>query len=200
MKIFWQLSLFLVAESAVAQRVVQGSVQHFESLDIGPFLPFVTFGFGTPAQNIKGIFDTGSSDTIIPEAGSAVCQLKTQQCTAPAPVVLGQFDPKATCDFKRLEGQRFNATFAGGDQYDGDYIETTVALGERGAGQVPNAQVALASHRNPQIETPQVPVFGVGLPLIEATDNKYDNIPRKMKDAGVTKGQAYSVVLNSTRK
>lgn len=200
MKIWWQLYLILTAEAARSQRVIQRSVQHFESLDIGPFLPFVTLGFGTPAQNISGIFDTGSSDTIIPEAGSAVCKLKTQQCTAPAPVVRGQFDPKAASDFRRLDGQRFNATFAGGDQYDGDYVETTVTLGDKGDGQVPNAQVALASHRNPQIETPQVPVFGLGLQLLEATDTKYDNVPKRMKDAGVTKNQAYSVVLNATRK
>lgn len=200
MKNSWKLSFLLASVAVMAQSVIQRSVQHFESLDSGPFLPFITFGFGTPEQNITGIFDTGSSDTIIPEAGSGVCKLKTQQCTAPAPVVRGQFDSKAASDFKRLDGQPFNATFAGGDQYDGDYIETTITLGDNGDGQVPNAQVALATNSKPQSGLPQVPVFGQGPQLLEATDNKYDNLPKKMKDAGVTKSQAYSFVANSIRK
>lgn len=160
--------LLLAGEAATAQpRVFQNLVQHFESAEMGPFIPFVELGFGAaPAlQPITGIFDTGSSDTIVPEAGSEVCQQARQQCTAPAPVVLGQFDPAAAAaagDFRRLDGQRFNATFGGGDQYDGDYIKTSVVLGQDGQGRVAGAQVALASHSEPRTELPQVPVFGLG--------------------------------------
>lgn len=200
MKQSLQFSLLLAGRAAMAQSVIQRSVQHFESLDSGPFLPFITFGFGTPAQDITGIFDTGSSDVIIPEAGSAVCKLKTQQCTAPAPVVRGQFDPKAASDFKPLDGQSFNATFAGGDQYDGNYIETTVTLGDNGEGLVPNAQVALATNSKPQSGLPQVPVFGLGPQPLEATDNKYDNLPKKTQESGDIKNQAYSFVANRIRK
>ncbi|TQV98491.1 Peptidase aspartic, catalytic [Cordyceps javanica] len=198
MKKSWQISLLLAAQVVTAQRVVQRSVQHFESPESGPFLPFITLGFGTPAQNITGVFDTGSSDVIIPEAGSAVCRLKTQQCTAPAAVVRGQFDPEAASDVRRLAGKRFNATFGGGDQYDGVYIKTTVTLGNNGAGKVPRAQVALASHSKPRSRLPQVPVFGIGPRPNEATEQRYDNLPKKMKVAGTTKSQAYSVVLNAT--
>ncbi|ATY64948.1 Peptidase catalytic [Cordyceps militaris] len=196
--------LLLAGEAATTQpRVFQNLVQHFESAEMGPFIPFVELGFGAaPAvQPITGIFDTGSSDTIVPEAGSEVCQQARQQCTAPAPVVLGQFDPAAAAaagDFCRLDGQRFNATFGGGDQYDGDYIKTSVVLGQDGQGRVAGAQVALASHSEPQTELPQVPVFGLGPILNEASDRPYNNLPKKMKKAGVTKGQAYSVVLNPT--
>ncbi|KAJ3497141.1 hypothetical protein NLG97_g2127 [Lecanicillium saksenae] len=198
MKILRYLLSIRAVGGITAQRVIQRSVQHFESLDGPPFLPFITLGFGTPAQQISGILDTGSSDTIIPEAGSAVCKLKTQQCTAPARVIRGQFDPKAACDFKRLDRQHFNASFGGGDQYDGEFIETTVTLGDVGQGRIPNAQVALATHSNPQHEAPQVPVFGLGPQLLEATATTYENLPKKMKSTRVTKSQAYSIVLNST--
>ncbi|OAR01490.1 hypothetical protein LLEC1_03096 [Akanthomyces lecanii] len=196
MKSSWQLSFLLAGRAAMAQAVIQSSVQHFESRESGPFLPFITFGFGTPAQDISGIFDTGSSDVIVPEAGSPVCELKRQQCTAPAPVVRGQFDPKAASDFKPLDGQSFNATFGGGDQYDGNYMKTTVTLGDNGDGLVPNAQIALATNSKARSRSPQVPVFGLGLQPLEATNKKYDTLPKSTQKAGNITNQAYSFVAS----
>lgn len=209
MRYSWQYpSLLLVGEIVAAQRVLQGNVQHFESLTAGPWQPLLSLGFGTPPQEITGIFDSGSSDTIIPLAGSPLCQVPNQQCTEPAPEVRdgldvqvrGEFDINQAADVEQLPGETFNATFSGGDGFDGEYIKTTVTIGTDGQGQVPGAQVALASGGQPAGDFPQFSIYGVGPRENEATDQKYDNLPQVMKDAGVIKGNSYSVVLNPTRQ
>ncbi len=195
----WQhLSLLLASDVVVAQRVIQGSVQHFQSQQAGPWQPLLSLGFGSPAQEITGIFDSGSSDTIIPLAGSPLCKVKNQQCTAPAPEVRGQFDPKQSSDVEVVAGDKFNASFSGGDKFDGDFIKTTVSLGDK--GEIPGAQIALASGGQPSGDFPQFSIFGTGPREAEATDKKYDNLPQTMKDAGAIKGNSYSVVLNPTRE
>ncbi|PMB68372.1 putative aspartic-type endopeptidase OPSB [Beauveria bassiana] len=195
----WQhLSLLLASDVVVAQRVLQGSVQHFQSDAAGPWQPLLSLGFGTPPQEIVGIFDTGSSDTIIPKAGSELCQVNNQQCTEPAPVVLGEFDPEVASDVKELKGETFDAGFSGGDEFNGEYIETTISVGGDGGGEIPGAQVALASGGQPSGDFPQFSIFGTGPREAEATDQKYDNLPQIMKNAGVVKGNSYSVVMNPT--
>ncbi|KAM3498739.1 hypothetical protein MY10362_007956 [Beauveria mimosiformis] len=195
----WQyLSLLLASEVVVAQRVLQGSVQHFQSKAAGPWQPLLSLGFGTPPQEIVGIFDTGSSDTIIPLAGSDLCQVKNQQCTSPAPIVRGQFDPEEASDVEELKGKEFEAGFSGGDEFNGEFIKTTISIGGDGGGEVPGAQVALASGGQPSGDFPQFSIFGTGPREAEATDDKYDNLPQTMKDAGVVKGNSYSVVMNPT--
>ncbi|KAM3549641.1 hypothetical protein MY1884_008646 [Beauveria asiatica] len=195
----WQyLSLLLASDIVVAQRVLQGSVQHFQSDTAGPWQPLLSLGFGTPPQEIVGIFDTGSSDTIIPLAGSDLCQVENQQCTAPAPIVRGQFDPEEASDVEELKGEKFEASFTGGDEFNGEYIKTTISVGSDGDGEVPGAQVALASGGQPSGDFPQFSIFGTGPREAEATDKKYDNLPQIMKDAGVVRGNSYSVVMNPT--
>lgn len=82
-------------------------------------------GFGTPPQIITGIFDTGSSDVIIPQAGSAVCKLRNQQCrdVDDALTTMGDFDPtKSPGDTTVVDGAELNASFVGGDGFTGGYI------------------------------------------------------------------------------
>lgn len=199
MKHSWQhLSLLLASDVVVAQKVLQGSVQHFQSDNAGPWQPLLSLGFGTPPQEITGIFDSGSADTIIAQAGSQLCQVKNQQCAPPAPIVRGAFDPKQASDVEVVQGQTFNASFSGGDAFDGEFIKTTVTVG--GKGQVPKAQVALASGGQPAGEFPQFAIYGFSPREGEATDTKYDNLPQVMKDGGVIKGNSFSVVLNPTRE
>lgn len=200
MKNNWQrLSILLASEAVAAQRVFQASVQHFESENAGPWQPLLTLGFGTPAQVITGIFDTGSSDAVIPQAGSALCQVKNQQCAPPAPIVRGDFDPAKSSDVGKVDRDpQFNASFSGGDSFNGKYIKTTVTLDA--AGKVPEAQVGLASGGQPSGNFPQFAIFGVGPKDAEFADDIYPNLPEQMKAAGITKGVSYSVVLNATRK
>ncbi|KAM3520691.1 hypothetical protein MY4038_009317 [Beauveria bassiana] len=204
----WQhLSLLLASEAVIAQRVLQASVQHFQSEKAGPWEPLIALGYGSPPQEITGIFDSGSSDLIIPQAGSAVCKVKNQQCTAPklgrreeapeqAPELedRGQFDPKQASDVKKLKGTKFDASFGNGDRYTGGFIKTTVSIGDKGG--VPGAQVALASGGQPAGDFPQFSIVGVGPRGNEATEKQYDNLPQVMKTAGAINGNVYSCVMN----
>ncbi|KAM0740032.1 hypothetical protein ACQRIT_005216 [Beauveria bassiana] len=169
------LNILFLAAGANAQRVVQGSIQHFESKELGPAVPLIKLGLGTPAQNITGIFDTASSDIIVPEA---------------AP-----FKPDAAADIQLLAGKSFNATLSRGEHFEGDYAKTTVTLD---GVEVPDAQVGFASNIQTQANISDLAVVGVGLVAREATANKYNNLPRILNVSGVTNSQAYSVVLNAT--
>ncbi|KAM3519877.1 hypothetical protein MY4038_009638 [Beauveria bassiana] len=169
------LNILFLAAGANAQRVVQASIQHFESKELGPAVPLIKLGLGTPAQNITGIFDTASSDIIVPEA---------------AP-----FKPDAAADIQLLAGKSFNATLSRGEHFEGDYAKTTVTLD---GVEVPDAQVGFASNIQTQANISDLAVVGVGLVAREATANKYNNIPRILNVSGVTNSQAYSVVLNAT--
>ncbi|KAF1738712.1 putative aspartic-type endopeptidase OPSB [Beauveria bassiana] len=169
------LNILFLAAAANAQRVVQASIQHFESKELGPAVPLINLGLGTPAQNITGIFDTASSDIIVPEA---------------AP-----FKPDAVAGLQLLAGESFNATLSRGEHFEGDYAKTTVTLD---GVEVPDAQVGFASNIQTQANISDFAVVGVGLVAREATVNKYNNLPRILNVSGVTNSQAYSVVLNAT--
>ncbi|KGQ05420.1 putative aspartic-type endopeptidase OPSB [Beauveria bassiana D1-5] len=169
------LNILFLAAAANAQRVVQASIQHFESKELGPAVPLINLGLGTPAQNITGIFDTACSDIIVPEA---------------AP-----FKPDAVAGLQLLAGESFNATLSRGEHFEGDYAKTTVTLD---GVEVPDAQVGFASNIQTQANISDLAVVGVGLVAREATVNKYNNLPRILNVSGVTNSQAYSVVLNAT--
>ncbi|KAM3465585.1 hypothetical protein NHJ6243_001562 [Beauveria neobassiana] len=169
------LNILFLAAAANAQRVVQASIQHFESKELGPAVPLINLGLGTPAQNITGIFDTASSDIIVPEA---------------AP-----FKPDAVAGLQLLPGESFNATLSRGEHFEGDYAKTTVTLD---GVEVPDAQVGFASNIQTQANISDLAVVGVGLVAREATVNKYNNLPRILNVSGITNSQAYSVVLNAT--
>lgn len=154
-------------------------------------------GFGTPPQLITGIFDTGSSDTIAPQAGSAVCKLQNQQCRDSKIQNLGDFDLAKSSDVQQVANARFNATFSGGDGFDGPYVKTTVSLGDK---KVEGAQVAMAVNGSLPGDFPQFPIFGVGPGESEQTDSKYVNLVARMKEAGVIKSNVMGIVLNPTRK
>lgn len=195
----WQhLSLLLASEAVIAQRVLQGSVQHFQSAQAGPWQPLLTLGFGSEPQDITCIFDSGSSDTIIPLAGSDLCKVKNQQCAAPAPEIRGQFDPKKASDVTEVKGQTFNSSFSGGDQFFGNFIKTTVTVGDK--GKVPDAQVALASGGQPAGDFPQFSICGTGPRGNEATETEYDNLPEAMVKTGTIKANVHSAVMNAERE
>ncbi|TQV93324.1 hypothetical protein V2A60_010247 [Cordyceps javanica] len=186
----------LVSEVVVAQpRVLQASVQHFQSKEAGPWQPLMAMAFGNPPQEITGIFDSGSGDTVIPQARSRLCKSPNQQCAEPAAIVRGQFDRNQSSDVKDVTGERFNASFSGGDVFLGDYIKTTVTVA---GGSVPDAQVALANEGGTTDDFPVFAIYGFGPSASVQTNKTYENLPQAMKSAGVTKGNSYSVVLNST--
>ncbi|EFY88469.1 aspartic-type endopeptidase (OpsB), putative [Metarhizium acridum CQMa 102] len=195
MRQHWMLPIVLapnVLSQAPPAKVVVVDIEHFQSLQAGPFQPLMHMSVGEPPQPIKCIFDTGSSDIIVPQAGSAVCNLPNQQCRK-APVVTGDFEPAKSSDVKEVNNSTFNATFSGGDGFDGPFVKTTIGIG---GAKVVESQVALAVNGSLPGDFPQFPICGVGPVESEQTDNKYVNMVAKMKENGVIGSNAMGVVLS----
>ncbi|KAK2591876.1 hypothetical protein QQS21_010428 [Conoideocrella luteorostrata] len=152
--------------------------------------------FGNPPQKIIGIFDTGSSDLIIPQAGSAVCLVPNQQCRG-SNVVLGDFDASKDTNFQPRSNSGFNAAFGAGGTLSGSYIMTTVSIGNAALGGV---QVGLAVNGSMPRDAFHVSRFGVGPVDSEQTQeaNKYANLPQHMKDVGLISANMVSLSFNST--
>ncbi|KAG8424704.1 hypothetical protein J3458_001476 [Metarhizium acridum] len=162
-------------------------------------------GFGTPSQVITGIFDTGSSDLIIPRAGTiippyipltVVCRLETQQCQG-SKLALGDYESAKYGDVKRVPNSGFAAGFQSGDTCDGPYISTSVSVGD---AKIKAAQVGLAVNGTVSQDSAQFPVLGVGpIDAEQTVDNaKYANLPQRMKDVGSINTNMFSVWLNPT--
>ncbi|KAG8425593.1 hypothetical protein J3458_002278 [Metarhizium acridum] len=199
MRQHWMLPIVLapnVLSQAPPAKVVVVDIEHFQSLQAGPFQPLMHMSVGEPPQPIKCIFDTGSSDIIVPQAGSAVCNLPNQQCRK-APVVTGDFEPAKSSDVKEVNNSTFNATFSGGDGFDGPFVKTTIGIG---GAKVVESQVALAVNGSLPGDFPQFPICGVGPVESEQTDNKYVNMVAKMKENGVIGSNAMGVVLSRNRE
>ncbi|KAK8931778.1 putative aspartic-type endopeptidase OPSB [Metarhizium anisopliae] len=195
MRQHWMLPIVLapnVLSQAPPAKLAVAAIEHFESFQAGPFQPLMHIDLGDSRQNIKCIFDTGSSDIIVPKAGSAVCKLANQQCRK-APVVMGDFEPAESRDVTQVDGSTFNASFSGGDGFDGPYIKTTINIG---GAKVDESQVALAVNGSLPGDFPQFPICGVGPVEAEQTDKKYVNLVAKMKENGVIGSNVMGVVLN----
>ncbi|OLN83337.1 putative aspartic-type endopeptidase OPSB 5 [Colletotrichum chlorophyti] len=173
--------------------VIQMPIIHFDSAATGA-LPLVDVGIGNPPQTIRMIIDTGSSDLIAADTGSAVCKAPQQQCTtSKTGLVLGSFDPKKSSGFSVVQGQNLNTSFGTGETYQGPMFKDTLTLGNV---QVPDAQLALMETGTIPPNTPSFQVFGVGPIGNEATAKPYLNVPARMKEAGVISRSAYGVYLN----
>ncbi|PNH28904.1 hypothetical protein VDGD_20764 [Verticillium dahliae] len=102
------LYLCLLLAFANAQqnpKVVQTDLIHLKSQASGPFIPLVQFSLEN--QTINALFDTGSSDIVVPQKGSSICQNPAQQCdnSSASGFVAGAFDTAAGLARVR---QRFN--------------------------------------------------------------------------------------------
>ncbi|QPG95079.1 hypothetical protein C2857_007593 [Epichloe festucae Fl1] len=198
----WLLTSVLLAGLGRCQdaKVVQVDVLHFHHPQSLPFLPLMQMSFGTPPQPIKGIFDTGISDIIIPKTSSPVCESENQQCRGSRASNLGDFDPLKSSDVHEVKWSPFDGVLSGGEAYDGPYIELTVGLGGETVPMVsvPETQVALAVNGSVPGHMLQFPVFGFGPKGGQQTDKHYDGLVARMKAVGVIKRNSFGVVLNPT--
>ncbi|EKG17065.1 Peptidase A1 [Macrophomina phaseolina MS6] len=158
-----------------------------------PFTALIKAGFGTPAQEVTGVFDTGSSDLVIPRRDSAICQDVQQQCSG-TDFETGAVRPNSSSLL--VQRTPFATNFVNGVQLDG-----TVAVGavSFGGSAVSKVQFGLVSNGSLPPQTPLVPIFGVGPIQGEAAQELYPNLPAQMKAEGKIKSNAFSLYMNDFR-
>ncbi|KAM0287782.1 hypothetical protein ACHAQH_000314 [Verticillium albo-atrum] len=204
--------LLALANAQQNLKVVQTDLIHFKSKASGPFIPLVRFSLEN--QTITGLFDTGSSDIIVPQKGSPICQNPAQQCNNPSAsgFVTGAFDVPA--GLPRVNGLSLQATFVNGAEFNGDFAALDLAMG----GQtVTGTTVGIFTKGSLPPDAPLFPIFGVGPIQGEAAGptqpqqgrrlkrqagnsaNLYPNLPAHMKEVGMINANAFSVYTNDAR-
>lgn len=171
---------------------------HFDSEQTG-IIPLVDVGIGSPPQTVRMIIDTGSSDLIVAETGSAVCKDPQQQCTKGKAglLALGSFDPSKSNGLAKARGETLDARFGTGEAYQGPMVKDVVTLSQ---SQIPGAEFGLMEKGTIPPNTPSFSVFGVGPVGNEGTSKQYVNVPAHMKDVGTVSKNAYGVYLNDFSK
>lgn len=183
-------------KSAAGPGFVTGSVQHLVGNSGTSFIPTMELGFGNPPQKVKVLLDTGSSDLVVPQTGSAICRDVQQQCTANGnALVTGSFDTTNSSGVTKLDTP-VNATYVNGVALQGSFVKAGLTFQNQ---TVPQLQIAVVTEGQLPPNEPLFPIFGVGPIQGEAAD-AYQNIPAGMKDMGAIKANAFGLYLNDFRK
>ncbi|KAJ6442753.1 ferric-chelate reductase [Purpureocillium lavendulum] len=162
----------------------------------GVFFPLMELDVA--GQRIKGIFDTGSSDYVVPQAGSAVCRAPFQQCDRRSRTgfVTGAFDRASANVTTPPQGiGRLNTSYDIGTQLRGDFVSVSVDLGGDTRADI---TVAVASDGVPK-GIPLWPILGVGGPQNVAAEKAYPTFPLRLRDDGVVGSSAFGVYSNDIR-
>lgn len=194
--------------------MVESQLVNMQARELGPF---VQLEFSLGNQSMTGIFDTGSSDLIVPEAGSNICR-ELQQCNRGTGTgfVAGSFDINAA-NVEATAGQSNTVfPFVNGAAFEGKLVNTTVNINPyprpgaaAGSGSNGNngGNVVVGVFNDGRLlpGTPLFPIFGVGPILGEAavqsrSGPQYENLPQNMKNNGVIKSNAFGVYTNDFRK
>lgn len=132
----------------------------------------IEFSVGTPGQQVQAIVDTGSSDLWLntPESGIAP-----------------NFDPSKSSTFEQNETE-FHIQYGSGS-----------AHGQWGADHVEIAGAVIAKQRFGVVSDKSAgeAVLGIGPVANEASDDKYSNVPKALKDQGYIYHNAYSMFIDN---
>lgn len=184
------------SNSATGRGVVTGSVQHLVGRAGTALIPTMELGVGNPPQKIRVLLDTGSSDLVVPQTGSAICKDPQQQCTANgAGLVTGSFDARNSTGVVKLDTP-VNSTYVNGVALQGNFVKAGLTFQNQTVDQL---QIAVVTQGQLPPDEPLFPIFGVGPIQGEAAD-PYKNIPAGMKDVGATKANAFGLYINDFRK
>jgi hypothetical protein len=78
---------------------------------------------GTPAQSLRLVLDTGSSDLWVNTPNSTLCKKKTAPCSDS-----GTYDSSSSSSYAFVNND-FNITYADGSGASGEYASETVTIG-----------------------------------------------------------------------
>ncbi|CAI7591451.1 unnamed protein product [Penicillium manginii] len=158
-----------------------------QTLDNEQTLYFCNITLGTPAQSLRLVMDTGSSDLWVNTPNSTLCESKSNPCSD-----AGTFNASASSSYSFVSSD-FNITYADGSTAAGDYVTDTLTVG---GTTIKDFQFAVGF-----TSASSEGVLGIGYTSNEVQsgqngDTAYNNLPKAMVQKGLIKSNAYSLWLN----
>ncbi|ODQ80767.1 hypothetical protein BABINDRAFT_7462 [Babjeviella inositovora NRRL Y-12698] len=156
---------------------------------------------GSNHQMVGVLLDTGSSDLWVNGRDNIYCSktsttgdstvsklLETRDTTSIDCSLYGTFDTSMSTSYK-----------SNGSDFAIYYADNTFAKGEWGHDDVTFGSVLVndLSFAVADEATSEVGVLGIGLPGLETTKTQYENLPMKMRSAGLIHSSVYSIYLGS---
>jgi len=158
-----------------------------QTLDNEETLYYSNVTLGTPAQSLRLVLDTGSSDLWVNAPNSTLCKKKSNPCSDS-----GTYDSSASSSYAFVNSD-FNITYADGSTAVGEYASDTLTIG---SATLKDFQFGIGFTSN-SAEA----VLGIGYPSNEvqvgvSAGSAYANLPKAMVNKGLIKSNAYSLWLN----
>jgi len=146
---------------------------------------------GSPPQDQVVIIDTGSSDLYLDASSAEDCQQSGQNsCRG------GTFNPSSSSSYKVVApAPAFDTAFGDGSTASGPFASDMLGIGDVS---ISNVQFGLAQEVDSTTGY-AVGLLGIGYSAIEATRNRYANVPEVLVETGLINSRLYSVFLNDQR-
>ncbi|CAK9438406.1 uncharacterized protein LODBEIA_P26300 [Lodderomyces beijingensis] len=149
-------------------------------------LYYATLAVGSPAQEIEVMVDTGSSDLWFVAANNPQCKANGGSLDCDKH---GTYNKSKSSSASATDNS-FSINYFDGSKAEGKYYQDSLEFASGFA--LDNATFAIVENT-----TSTIGVFGVGYEELEATSNKYTNVPLLMKNQGLIARAAYSLYLDS---